>query len=128
MNSLARSLRSTELVWLLLALMISVASLSSVSYLADRMQRAFERDAKQLIAADALIQSDQPLPKIFIQRATESGLSIAQTTVFPTMSSSQQNSQLVALKAVTETYPLRGKLKISSALRSKLNMRFIKTL
>jgi len=114
MNSLARSLRSTELVWLLLALMISVASLSSVSYLADRMQRAFERDAKQLIAADALIQSDQPLPKLFIQKATESGLSIAQTTVFPTMSSSQQNSQLVALKAVTETYPLRGKLKISS--------------
>ena len=54
--------------------LISVASLSSVSYLADRMQRAFDRDAKQLIAADYLIHSDQPLPPIFKERALSDGL------------------------------------------------------
>ncbi len=56
--NLPRSFRSIEFAWLLAALVVSVASLSSVAYLADRMQRAFERDAKQLIASDALIQSD----------------------------------------------------------------------
>ena len=60
--NLPRSFRSIEFAWLLAALVVSVASLSSVAYLADRMQRAFERDAKQLIASDALIQSDHPLP------------------------------------------------------------------
>ncbi|MGA0884240.1 MAG: ABC transporter permease, partial [Candidatus Nanopelagicales bacterium] len=92
---------------------MSVASLSSVAYLADRMQRAFERDAKQLIASDALIQSDQALPALFAKEAQSRGLKIAQTIVFPTMSSVPQQSKLVALKAVTEAYPLRGSLKVS---------------
>lgn len=114
MSPITRSLRSIEFIWLLVALVVSVASLSSVAYLADRMQRAFERDAKQLIAADALIQSDQPLPALFLQEAQSRGLNTAQTTVFPTMSSGGQQAKLVALKAVTENYPLRGTLKISS--------------
>ena len=111
--NLPRSFRSIEFAWLLAALVVSVASLSSVAYLADRMQRAFERDAKQLIASDALIQSDQPLPILFEQEAVKKGLLVANTTVFPTMSSLGSNARLVALKAVTETYPLRGSLKIS---------------
>ncbi len=116
--SLPRSFRSVEFAWLLAALIISVASLSSVAYLADRMQRAFERDAKQLIAADALIQSDQPLPALFEQEAIKKNLSIASTIVFPTMSSVRPEARLVALKAVTEAYPLRGHLKISDQLQS----------
>jgi putative ABC transport system permease protein len=92
-----RSFRSIEFAWLLAALIVSVASLSSVAYLADRMQRAFERDAKQLIASDALIQSDQPLSVLFEQQATKQGLLVAKTTVFPTMSSVGSNARLVAL-------------------------------
>ena len=111
--NLPRSFRSIEFAWLLAALVVSVASLSSVAYLADRMQRAFERDAKQLIASDALIQSDQPLPILFEQEAAKQGLLVAKTTVFPTMSSVGSNARLVALKAVTEAYPLRGSIKIS---------------
>ncbi|MEY4482007.1 MAG: hypothetical protein RIQ84_1169 [Pseudomonadota bacterium] len=113
MTPVSRSLRSIEFLWLLMALVVSVASLSSVAYLADRMQRAFERDAKQLIASDALIQSDQSLPSLFAKEAQSRGLEIAQTIVFPTMSSVPQQSKLVALKAVTEAYPLRGTLKVS---------------
>lgn len=116
--SLPRSFRSVEFAWLLAALVISVASLSSVAYLADRMQRAFERDAKQLIAADALIQSDQPLPAIFEQEALQRNLATASTIVFPTMSSVRSEARLVALKAVTDSYPLRGHLKISNQLQS----------
>ena len=69
MISMPRSFRSVEFAWLLVALIISVASLSSVAYLADRMQRAFERDAKQLIASDVLIQADQPIPEQFRHNA-----------------------------------------------------------
>ena len=97
MSFLPRNLRSPELHWLLVALIISVASLSSVAYLADRMQRAFDRDAKQLIAADYLIQSDQPLPIIFQEQALSDGLRIAQTVVFPTMASFEEQSSLVSL-------------------------------
>jgi putative ABC transport system permease protein len=57
-----RDFRSSELVALLIALTLSVAALSSVSFLADRMQRAFQFDARQLLAADLLLVADQPLP------------------------------------------------------------------
>ena len=114
MSFLPRNLRSPELHWLLVALIISVASLSSVAYLADRMQRAFDRDAKQLIAADYLIQSDQPLPIIFQEQALSDGLRIAQTVVFPTMASFEEQSSLVSLKAVSSNYPLRGVIKVGN--------------
>ena len=112
---LPRNLRSSELHWLLVALIISVASLSSVSYLADRMQRAFDRDAKQLIAADYLIHSDQPLPTIFKERAVSDGLQTAETIVFPTMAGVGGQSKLVSLKAVSEGYPLRGVVKVADS-------------
>ena len=116
MISIPRSFRSVEFAWLLVALIISVASLSSVAYLADRMQRAFERDAKQLIAADVLVQADQPIPEQFEKNARLKGLSTAQTIVFPTMSSFKSQTRLVALKAVSNGYPLRGVIKTSDSL------------
>ena len=102
--------RANELIWLFLAVLVSVAALSSVAFLADRMQLAFERDAKQLIGADLLVQSDQPLPRYFLDEVQKSGLTTAQTTVFPTMATHREQSKLVALKAVTPSYPLRGQL------------------
>ena len=112
---LPRYLRSPELRWLLAALVISVAALSSVSYLADRMHRAFESDAKQLIAADYVIQSDQPLSALFQEQARSGGLQVAHTVVFPTMAGAKEESKLVSLKAVSAGYPLRGSLKVGDA-------------
>jgi putative ABC transport system permease protein len=90
-----------------------VAALSSVSFLADRMQRAFQFDARQLLAADLLLVSDQALPERFIQEAKERKLSSAQTIVFPSMATVGTQSKLASLKAVTTTYPLRGSLQVS---------------
>ena len=61
LQSIRRDLRSSELLALLVALTLSVAALSSVSFLADRVQRAFQFDARQLLAADLLLVSDQPM-------------------------------------------------------------------
>ena len=111
-RGLKQDLRSSELVWLFVALTLSVAALSSVSFLADRMQRAFQFDARQLLAADLLLVGDQALPPLFIKRATDRQLQIAQTIVFPSMASVGQHSKLSSLKAVSPNYPLRGSLTI----------------
>ena len=113
-KGLRQDLRSKELLSLLLALVLSVSTLSSVSYLADRMHRAFEFDARQLLAADLLIASDQPLPPEFLQEAIKSHLEIAQTVVFPSMASSGGVSKLASIKAVSSSYPLRGSLEVST--------------
>ena len=109
---LRQDLRSKELRWLLAALVISVSALTSVSFLADRMHRAFEFDARQLLASDLLIVADQPIPQSLIEHAQQMGLDIAQTTVFPSIASSTSQSKLASIKAVSTNYPLRGSLAI----------------
>jgi putative ABC transport system permease protein len=101
-------------VWLLIALTLSVAALSSVSFLADRMQRTFQLDARQLLAADLLLVADQPLPERFFQEAKDRELRIAQTIVFPSMATAGSQSKLASLKAVSAQYPLRGQLQVSA--------------
>jgi putative ABC transport system permease protein len=108
-----RDLQSPELLWLGIALSLSVAALSSVGFLADRMQRAFEFDARQLLAADLLIAADQPIPARFIEAARERQLSIAQTVIFPSMATVGERGKLSSLKSVSNDYPLRGELQIS---------------
>ena len=115
LKSLRQELRSRELAWLFIALTLSVTALSSVSFLADRMQRAFQFDARQLLASDVLIASDQPLPERFITQAASQNLKIAQTIVFPSMATVGSQSKLASLKAVSPLYPLRGALQVQTS-------------
>ena len=97
---------------MLAALVISVSALTSVSFLADRMHRAFEFDARQLLASDLLIVADQAIPKELLEHAGQIGLTTAQTVVFPSMVSSKSQSKLASIKAVSANYPLRGSLSV----------------
>jgi len=72
------------------------------------MQRTFAFDARQLLAADLLIASDQPLLEQFTQEAQRRNLLIATTVVFPSMATVGAQSKLASLKAVSPQYPLRG--------------------
>ena len=112
LRGIRQDLRSKELKWLLVALIISVSALTSVSFLADRMHRAFEFDARQLLASDLLIAADQPLPPQLIEEAQSRQLRIAQTVVFPSMATAGEHSKLASLKAVSPEYPLRGSLQV----------------
>ncbi|WP_441615491.1 ABC transporter permease [Cupriavidus sp. RAF12] len=126
-----------ELTLLLFALVLAVAALTSVGFLADRMRLGLERDARQMIAADVLLISDQPFDAAFSDRAKQDGLQVAQTVTFPSMATArvggngngpaaggatggatggggEATSQLAALKAVTDGYPLRGRLKVAT--------------
>ena len=112
LRGLKQELRSRELAWLFVALTLSVTALSSVSFLADRMQRAFQFDARQLLGSDILIAADQPLPDRFILEAHNRGLLTAKTVVFPSMATVGVHSKLASLKAVSPLYPLRGALQV----------------
>ncbi|HWX10437.1 MAG TPA: hypothetical protein VNZ04_00315, partial [Trinickia sp.] len=48
----ARDWRAGEISMLAIALVLAVAALSSVAFLADRLQQGLERDARRMIAAD----------------------------------------------------------------------------
>lgn len=113
-----RDWRAGELTMLLLALVLAVAALSSVGFLADRLHLGLERDARRMIGADFIVRSDHPVDPQFSNEAKTLGLQMATTAIFPSMISSagaQPVSRLAALKAVSQGYPLRGALRITRA-------------
>jgi putative ABC transport system permease protein len=121
-RTLWRDARAGELRLLVVAVALGVAALSSVSFLADRLNGGLQRDARQLLGGDVVVVSDQATPAHIMQRAKEDGLQGVTTMSFPTMArgqaqnGAQSNSRLVALKAVESGYPLRGELKVASRL------------
>ena len=119
-RNLWRDARAGELRLLLVAVALGVAALSSVSFLADRMNAGLQRDAGQLLGGDAVVVSDNPTPAHIVTYARALGLQGVTTLSFPTMARAEQaqggESRLVALKAVESGYPLRGQLKLSANL------------
>ncbi len=115
-RSLWRDARAGELRLLLVAVCLGVAALSSVAFLANRLNAGLQRDAAQLLGGDAVVVSDQPAPDAFVQQARDAGLQVVSTLNFPTMARATQDkggqSRLVALKAVNPGYPLRGRLQV----------------
>jgi putative ABC transport system permease protein len=109
-----RDLRSGALRWLWMAVALAVAALSAVSLFADRIERGITRDAAQLLGADLVVLGDQPLPSAVREQARQAGLRVAETAVFPSMARAPDEqggeTRLVAVKAVDEGYPLRGRL------------------
>ena len=111
-----RDWRAGELRFLLIALIVAVAALTSVGFFVDRMRGALSRDAHQLLGADLLVRADQPIDPSWLAEAANRKLQVAQTTVFPSMASSGAGdagvTQLASVKAVTPGYPLRGSVKL----------------
>jgi putative ABC transport system permease protein len=112
----ARDWRAGELTMLLLALVLAVAALTSVGFLADRLHQGLERDARRMIAADFIVRADHPVDPQFAEQAKSLGLETATTAIFPSMINStvaKPLSRLAAVKAVSPGYPLRGALRIA---------------
>ncbi len=115
----ARDFRAGELRLLALAVLLAVAALTAVGFFADRLERGLARDARALLGGDAVIASDQPAPAELLARARELGLSTATSLSFPSMGRAPDElggaARLVAVKAVSAGYPLRGALQLRAA-------------
>jgi putative ABC transport system permease protein len=110
----ARDWRAGELGVLLLALVIAVASVTSVGFFVERMRNALSRDAHQLLGGDLLLQADQPLAPGLRQEAERSGLRVADSVSFMSMARTPASAHLASIKAVDAAYPLRGRLRIGT--------------
>ena len=112
-----RDFRAGELRLLIVAVMLAVAALSAVGFFADRIDGGLARDARQLLGGDAIVSSDQPAPAAFADQARQLGLITATTAAFPSMGRAPDDkggaSRLVAVKAVSDAYPLRGKVTLA---------------
>ena len=133
LRMLLRDWRAGELRVLAMALVVAVASTTSVAFFADRVGRALVRDAHQLLGADLVLVSDHPWQKGVAAEIERRGLARAESVGFISMvmagdvqgdaaerseDAAGPRTQLAGVKAVTENYPLRGRLRIAPAVNA----------
>src|SRR5258707_15779405 len=87
MRMLRRNWSAGELRVLLLALLIAVASVTTVGFFADRVQAALDRQANELLGGDLVGISDHALAPAFAEVAAREKLDVATTRTFPSMGS-----------------------------------------
>ncbi len=118
LKMLLRDWRAGELRVLALALVIAVASVTSVAFFADRVWQALTREANQMLGADVLLLSDHPFAPELREEAARHGLGRVDGVSFVSMARAGDASQLAGVKAVSAGYPLRGKLRIAPRLNA----------
>lgn len=113
-----RDLRASSLRFLMLAVILAVAALTAVAFFADRIERGLSRDAAQLLGADVVVVGDQPVPDALQEIARRQALRVAHTAVLSSMARAPDelggDARLVGLKAVSQGYPLRGRLTLGT--------------
>jgi putative ABC transport system permease protein len=122
-RQLRRDFRAGELRLLVVAVTLAVAALTAVGFFADRINTGLARDARQILGGDAIVSTDQPAPAAFLAKAAALGLTTATSANFPSMGRAPDErggaTRLVSAKAVTDSYPLRGKLRVRGGVDAK---------
>ena len=113
LRNLVRDLKSGEIAVLLLALMVAVASLTAVGFFTSRVARAVNQQAGEVLAADLRLESARAIDEAYDREAARRGLRVARILSMPSVVFMGEDSSLIALRAASEGYPLRGRLKIA---------------
>ena len=116
LRSFGRELRSGEVLVLLAAVALAVSALTAVGFLTDRIGKAVSRQANEVLAADLRLRSQERVPQEWSELAHSYNLETAETMSFPSVVFAGDENALATIKVVSETYPLRGSVRVSDAL------------
>ncbi|MDH5518751.1 MAG: ABC transporter permease [Gammaproteobacteria bacterium] len=110
---LLRDWHAGELKILLVALLIAVASMTSIGLFTQRIERAMTDQSGQFLGADLLLQSPLEIDADILNKAKRSGLSLTSAISFSSVIVANDEFQLTHIKAVDQNYPLLSQIKIS---------------
>lgn len=116
-----REARSPELYTLFFAMLVAVASSSTIAHFAERLHLAMELRASEFLAADLVVSGSIASSPELIEQGRQLGLSTAHTVEFASMLASDNGMQLATLKAVDDAYPLRGSLGSSATAQGEIS-------
>jgi putative ABC transport system permease protein len=105
--------RRGELTIILLAIVLSVAAVLSLSLFSERLQSALTEQTAAFIAADRVLDSRKPVDQSWIDKAQEFDLNTAEQVYARSMAFSNEKMTLVDLRAASQGYPLKGDIKVS---------------
>jgi putative ABC transport system permease protein len=113
LRSLGREWRSGDLAVLFIALFVAVAALTGVGFLVDRIDRAMQLQASEVLAADLRLTSPDPIKAQYDAEAQGRGMQAARITSLISVVLKDEATQLTNVHAVSAGYPLRGTVRVS---------------
>ncbi|MFL6548002.1 MAG: ABC transporter permease [Povalibacter sp.] len=113
--ALLRDAKSGELGVLMFALLVAVSALTAVGFFTSRVSQAVDRQASEVLAADLRLRSPNPIDAGYYALAATRGIATAEQTTFPSVAMHGDDTALSAVRAISATYPLRGKVKVADA-------------
>ncbi|MDN2664957.1 FtsX-like permease family protein [Psychromonas sp. 14N.309.X.WAT.B.A12] len=116
-----REIWSGQLWPVMVALTLIIACVVALSTLALRVEKVMTNQGRDLLAADLVLRSSNPIPELLVEKAQDAGLTISSQSRFQTMAFSDEKLQLVTVKSVESSYPLRGSLTLRDANQSAKN-------
>lgn len=110
LRQLWRERRSSEIHILFLAIVIAVATSTSIGYLSARLKASMQGQAAEFMGADLRLSGAQAATPQQIEAGLNLGLQHAHVVEFSSVVSTEQYLQLSSIKAADAAYPLRGQI------------------
>lgn len=111
LRMLLRTWRGGQLGLIIWSLVLAVAVVSSVSLLAERIERALTAESSAFLAADLVVRSGRATNPEWVAAAEQQQVQTANVLSFASMVYHQDDMHLASIKAVDNAYPLKGKLR-----------------
>lgn len=98
-----------------IALTLIIACVFALSALGERMEQVITKQGRDALTADLVYSSSNPVPDVLLDTVNNSDLRSASRIGFSSMAFSDNDMQLVQVKAVDSRYPLVGTLQLRGA-------------
>ena len=108
-----RDWRGGELNILIFSLILATATITSISIFVSRIQNSILDEASHFLAADAQVRGSLAPLDTWLQKAEELQIETATSNNFRAMIFAEEKLQLGRVKAVSQTYPLKGRMQLS---------------
>ena len=114
LKMLLRTWRGGQLSLIVWSLVLAVSVVTSVSLLAERIERALTAESSAFLAADLVVRSNKLTQQEWVTKAQQQGIETSQMVSFASMVYHESDMHLASVKAVQSNYPLRGVIKRST--------------
>ncbi len=109
-----RDRHQTSLIWLVLALIISVAGITAIQQLSGLISASLHQQTLHLKGADSILTSSIPITPNWQKKAHRLQLSQTTTVRFLSMMTHASHMQLADVKAIDSNYPLYGHITLAN--------------
>ena len=115
----SREFRRGELTVISAAIALAVLTVLTLSMVTERIAQSIAQKSSAFIAADRVLASNHAIDTAFITQAEQQNLETAQMVYFDTMLFANDEMQFSSVKAASNSYPLKGLLKVKSGLNAE---------